>query len=670
MKNKTNTGVTVKLRRGFASAVLLATLATQAIPLTQVSASTLDYSYTETPYKTADTAQYVIDINPMIGAGQVGAGDTKADFVPQGGTYSVQRIARYTVNGERIEVNEAAQTVTLTPDDNNQILVDGDGEYRITPAGRIPGFLKDLGSTTEVDAVGEEQTVEAQGHYIYSFPLINAGVPSAGQEVDFQPKLREARTDLEIVKMGDDQTTPLAGVTFSVYKTYDAQLDEAYVDGAEKIGEATTGADGRVTFTDLIEGDYYFVEEGAVPDRYLPDSRQVEFSVQVEEDEEGVVIATEDADDVSTVGNNIRGSYEVEGSIVRHNYVDPAQNKEQTFQSALGNYSEVLNTTQGLATGNNEGIVYVNTTGEVEYSSSVDIPKNFNDYEDFSVVDTINEKLSLREGTVAVRVVTEDGESASYSVADLGGDVTIAGGEITVNAKGGTLSKILEADGVDFYVLSYTADVDTNEIAENVQYETLETTQTITADSSVTDGDNPSATTTHATEVRVQEGKIVVDKDASDGQQTPLEGAEFQLYRPVAEGETAELENDGIGWVKASNPRGENANYIGTTDANGQLEFENLPYGEYLLRETKAPEGYRLNNQPTRVTVSAETVSFDDADNTVVSTITNMRRTQIFPGTGTTGNIVILATLVTATGALAYITVKKRKDSKGDTTQA
>ena len=671
MKNNIKSGRVVRMRRGFASALLIATLATQIAPLTQVSADELDYTYSEgTPYKTANTKQYVIDINPMIGAGQVGAGETKKDIAPQGGSYQVQRVARYTLKGERIAVDESPQMVTLTSDDNNRILVDGDGEYKITPVGRIPGFLKDLGATTENDVLTGDRTVEPQGHYIYAFPLIDNGVPSGEQEVDFQPKLREARTDLEIIKLGDDQTTPLAGVTFSVYQKKNAQTNETFADGANKIGTATTGADGRLEFTNLIEGSYYFVEEGAVPDRYLPNTQKIEFDVQVAENQETVNIVATDAKDIQTVGNNIRG-IQTGNTITRVNYVDPAQNKEQTYQTVKGNYSQAENTTKGLATGSNEGIVYLNTTGYVDYSSSVDIPKNFNDFNEFSVVDTVSDKLTIQEDSVALRVVGKDGSLGTYTLADLGADFTVEGQEIKINAKGSELSKHLEATGVDYMVLTYQAKVDTTEIAEGVQYETLTTSQTIKADAMDTDGVNPSGTTVHATDVRIQEGKIVVDKDANDGQQTPLEDAEFQLYRPVTEGEEAEITNDGIGWVKASNPRTK-ANYAGATNAEGQLEFGNLPYGEYLIVETKAPTGYRLNNEPTRVTLTEENedLAFVDGENTVVSTIENMRRNQIFPGTGTTGNVLTLVALTVAGATLVGVTIKKRKENEENVEQA
>ncbi|ELC8417583.1 isopeptide-forming domain-containing fimbrial protein [Clostridium perfringens] len=43
-----------------------------------------------------------------------------------------------------------------------------------------------------------------------------------------------------------------------------------------------------------------------------------------------------------------------------------------------------------------------------------------------------------------------------------------------------------------------------------------------------------------------------------------------------------------------------------TSDENGRLKFTGLATGEYTLVETKAPEGYALNNSPQKVKISAE----------------------------------------------------------------
>lgn len=47
--------------------------------------------------------------------------------------------------------------------------------------------------------------------------------------------------------------------------------------------------------------------------------------------------------------------------------------------------------------------------------------------------------------------------------------------------------------------------------------------------------------------------------------------------------------------------------YTQTTDSNGVLQFTNIPYGEYDLREASAPNGYIPNTEVKRVTINSTT---------------------------------------------------------------
>lgn len=81
-----------------------------------------------------------------------------------------------------------------------------------------------------------------------------------------------------------------------------------------------------------------------------------------------------------------------------------------------------------------------------------------------------------------------------------------------------------------------------------------------------------------------KEGSIIIQKlDAATGYR--LAGAEFD----VIDADTNEV----IGHI--------------TTDQLGYGHMYNIPYGNYILRETKAPDGYILNNEDITFTISDET---------------------------------------------------------------
>ena len=78
-------------------------------------------------------------------------------------------------------------------------------------------------------------------------------------------------------------------------------------------------------------------------------------------------------------------------------------------------------------------------------------------------------------------------------------------------------------------------------------------------------------------------GSVSIEKTGKvndNSESTRLANAEFGLYTL----------NDSGKWQPVLNSAGKKC--IGSTDSNGHLEFDEIPYGEYYLIETKAPDGY------------------------------------------------------------------------------
>lgn len=84
---------------------------------------------------------------------------------------------------------------------------------------------------------------------------------------------------------------------------------------------------------------------------------------------------------------------------------------------------------------------------------------------------------------------------------------------------------------------------------------------------------------------RVAQGDVIIDKVDDIGQSVP--GATFELKRKDAE------------WVKT-----------GVTDEKGHLEFNNVPWGMYQLRETDAPDGFVLDNSAKNFEINKDKQEF------------------------------------------------------------
>lgn len=110
-----------------------------------------------------------------------------------------------------------------------------------------------------------------------------------------------------------------------------------------------------------------------------------------------------------------------------------------------------------------------------------------------------------------------------------------------------------------------------------------------------------------------KKGKLTIQKTEADGL-TKLAGARFQLWNTT---KTQLLRE-------------------GEVNHEGQLTFGNLPYGEYLLVETDAPEGFTISDELAagrRVTINDQT----SAANATPSTIPNERNKVILQKTDENG---------------------------------
>lgn len=152
--------------------------------------------------------------------------------------------------------------------------------------------------------------------------------------------------------------------------------------------------------------------------------------------------------------------------------------------------------------------------------------------------------------------------------------------------------------------------------------------------------------------------KIVVDieleKVDSQTTDTKLSGAEFALYKVDTSGDEIQVNSY-------------------TSGQRGKISIKNLPIGQYVLRETKAPTGYVKAAEPWNITVANDrtiTVKYDGKDVTPKSdnnkTIYQITNTKVYSlpqsgGPGTYG-FTISGVAILATALLLFINNKRREE--------
>lgn len=98
---------------------------------------------------------------------------------------------------------------------------------------------------------------------------------------------------------------------------------------------------------------------------------------------------------------------------------------------------------------------------------------------------------------------------------------------------------------------------------------------------------------------RADKGDLVIKKYDADSLGKKLEGAEFKLC--------------------PNSPTSPQCKQIGKTNASGELRVKDLEVGTYYLIETKAPEGYDLDDRPIKVEITADKLS----EGTIYQDVTN-----------------------------------------------
>lgn len=608
------------------------------------------------------------EYNGSGGSEGTGAADdtVPADAVPLPGvTFSVTKVAEltdyYGVDAKTMPTVAQAQGMTAigtpyteTTDSNGKI------ELKDLPLG--------LYLVHEVSA--PSQITGKAADFLVSVPMTNADGDDWLYDVHVYPKNSSTYAGVTLLKqgkVGDDAASALQGATFALQKknaddTWTTITQNNKGNAVGNNGVLTTGADGRITVSDLAPGDYRFVETG-IPDQtgFIMDGASVkEFTVSAD-------------------GKVLVGGAEADTSqnpITVVNY-EPDVEKEVKDRET-GGYGDASDYSAG---------------DTVPYRITVDVPANIASLRKFTLSDTM-EHLEYQTGTLKIysdAAMTTEILAGQYTVDTSAPSWSIAFNSYDAAAKTITTSLAPYA-GRSIYIY-FEAELKTDAVvtsAGNPNTVKLDYSNKIipdTDDGNPNEGEEP-GTHTVTDQATVYTFRIAVEKvDASDSTKK-LQGVTFDLYRKLAAGETA----DGQVTDPVSGLSGDYVKVNGstplTTDSNGAVAVNGLENGTYYLVETAAAEDYNLLKAPVEIEIAVSyattttTTSVTDADgNTTITTTvvnqsfdnagdngvfkTTVRNSKGFtlPVTGGTGTLIftVAGLLLMAGGAYVLYRTRRKK---------
>lgn len=448
------------------------------------------------------------------------------------------------------------------------------------------------GETEIADYTEAKMKTDADGtkYYTIEIPNTNALVPDTGS--------------IQIKKINADHEV-LSGAQFGLYR------DSA----CTTLLETRTSVDGVVNFSGLQQ-DTYYVKEIRSPEGYKVNPAVI--TCVISDDGTGIV---------TSYNGSVQDEFEV---------MDDAAVGELTIRKVkagsttvlpgaeFGLYRDALCTDRldSKSTGAAGTVVFSDLELGVTYYYREDKAPNgyVPDYTIHAVTVGTGKETADQTETVTVENVEARGSIVVKKVDNSVPAKPLAGVSFTLYNKDGTAFQVGGS--------TYTVTTDTNGTAvfANVpfgEYIVKETTgktgYELAADTTVT------VDTLGNTEISVVNNAIkfdlkIVKEDQAD--HTPLVGAVLGLY------------TQGGVLVKK-----------GTTNANGEISFQNIAYGDYYIQELDAPDGYKLSGTTYPITTT-------DIDSAAKNSEGVREITQIVPNEKENGSIKIQKRGVTADGTV------------------
>ena len=485
----------------------------------------------------------------------------------------------YVLSSDRITVNVNSEGITYKTITNTKIL----GKINILKVDsadeniKLPGAVfevKDFQGTvvdtitTDENGVGTSKElpygsytvaeVSAPSGYELSGESKNVTIDSNGQIIELTFKNSKLLGSIAIEKVdSEDSEIKLKGAEFKVLNS----------DG-EEVGNIVTGEDGKGSLGSLPYGEYTVIETKA------PDGYELSLDlVVVEVNSKAVVYKT--ITNTKILGKiSILKVDSIDEDVKLLGAVFEVKDSEGTVVDTITTGENGVGTSKELPYGNYT-VTEVSAPPGYELSGeSKDVTINSNGqtieltFENTKILGKIN-ILKVDSADEDIKLI-----GAVFEIKDSEGTVVDT---ITTDENGVGTSKELPYG-------SYTV----TEVTAPSGYELSEESKNVTIDSN---GETIELTFENTKLL----GSISIEKVDSKDSELKLEGAEFKVI----------------------NSDGEEVGNI-VTGEDGKGSLGNLPYGEYTLIETKAPDGYKLSIDLIVIEVNSETEIYKTITNTKI----------------------------------------------------
>ncbi|HFU6609286.1 SpaH/EbpB family LPXTG-anchored major pilin [Bacillus cereus group sp. TH43LC] len=266
----------------------------------------------------------------------------------------------------------------------------------------------------------------------------------------------------------------------------------------------------------------------------------------------------------------------------------------------------------------------INTKTDYNYDIKTLIPEDIKDYKSYIVTDVLDSRLEI-QGKPVVKI---DGVVVDESVVE----VAVEGQKVTAAVK--DFSKLNGKKELHLQIKAQIRDgVETGTEIPNTAKIEFKNKDDVTKEKE-----------TKPVIVTPTTGSITLTKvDGKDGKK--LEGAEFELRDK--KGNPVEIDGKKV---------------VDTSDKNGVITWNKIPYGEYQIVETKAPTyekedgttgSYQLLREPIYITIDAN-------HKAITLTVENNKSGWILPATGGIGTMIFTVIGLVLMLAAAFVFFRKK----------